>query len=282
MSTEEIINEADDTAAQNTDALADSETEISDGTGDTAVLLAPVEEEAAPEDIDVRHCRKIIEAVLFAAGYPVGYAKLGQVIGTSAGAAKRIVREYAEEYNNDEDGLPRGIMLLCFDGQLCTREAFGSYIREALGIKRGGNLSQSSIETLAVIAYNEPVTRAFVDTVRGVDSIYAMSALLEKQLIEVCGRLDVPGRPRLFRTTESFLRVFGMTSLEDLPEVCVPTTGIQEKISEADAVPESDSDITSLEDGAPETDGAEGDDTVANDDGVYTENDNISPENGEE
>ena len=194
------------------------------------------------------------------------------------------MREYAEEYNNDEDGLPRGIMLLCFDGscQLCTREAFGSYIREALGIKRGGNLSQSSIETLAVIAYNEPVTRAFVDTVRGVDSSYAMSALLEKQLIEVCGRLDVPGRPRLFRTTESFLRVFGMTSLEDLPEVCVPTTGIQEKISEAGAVPESDSDITSLEDGAPETDAAEGDDTVANDDGVYTENDNISPENGEE
>ena len=73
-----------------------------------------------------------------------------------------------------------------------------------------------------------------------------------------------------------------MTSLEDLPEVCVPTTGIQEKISEAGAVPESDSDITSLEDGAPETDGAEGDDTAANDDGVYTENDNISPENGEE
>lgn len=282
MSTEEMINETQSTEALSADAVSD--TDNTDGAEEAAELLAPVEEEAVAEDIDVRHCRKIIEAVLFAAGYPVGYAKLGQVIGTSAGAAKRIVREYAEEYNNDEDGFPRGIMLLCFDGscQLCTREAFGSYIREALGIKRGGNLSQSSIETLAVIAYNEPVTRAFVDTVRGVDSSYAMSALLEKQLIEVCGRLDVPGRPRLFRTTESFLRVFGMTSLEDLPEVCVPTTGIQEKISEAGAVPESDSDITSLEDGAPEADGAEGDDTVANDDGVYTENDNISPENGEE
>ena len=282
MSTEEMINETQSTETLSADAVSD--TDNTDGAEEAAELLAPVEEEAVAEDIDVRHCRKIIEAVLFAAGYPVGYAKLGQVIGTSAGAAKRIVREYAEEYNNDEDGLPRGIMLLCFDGscQLCTKEAFGSYIREALGIKRGGNLSQSSIETLAVIAYNEPVTRAFVDTVRGVDSSYAMSALLEKQLIEVCGRLDVPGRPRLFRTTESFLRVFGMTSLEDLPEVCVPTTGIQEKISEAGAVPESDSDITSLEDGAPETDGAEGDDTAANDDGVYEENDNISPENGEE
>lgn len=275
MSTEEMINETQNPEALSADTASD--TDNTDGAEEAAELLAPVEEEAVSEDIDVRHCRKIIEAVLFAAGYPVGYAKLGQVIGTSAGAAKRIVREYAEEYNNDEDGLPRGIMLLCFDGscQLCTREAFGSYIREALGIKRGGNLSQSSIETLAVIAYNEPVTRAFVDTVRGVDSSYAMSALLEKQLIEVCGRLDVPGRPRLFRTTESFLRVFGMTSLEDLPEVCVPTTGIQEKIAETGTVPESDNESTDVENGAPETGEEDGV-------GVYTENDNISPENGEE
>ena len=191
-----------------------------------------VEEEAPAEDIDIRHCQKIIEAVLFAAGYPVSYAKLGQVLGTTAGAAKRIVREYSEVYNSDSDSLPRGIMLLCFDGtcQLCTREQYGTYIREALGIRRGGNLSQSSVETLAVIAYNEPVTRAFVDTVRGVDSSYAVSALLEKQLIETCGRLEVPGRPKLYRTTENFLRVFGISSLDELPEVAVPTAGIQEKI----------------------------------------------------
>lgn len=191
-----------------------------------------VEEEAPAEDIDIRHCQKIIEAVLFAAGYPVSYAKLGQVLGTTAGAAKRIVREYSEVYNSDSDTLPRGIMLLCFDGtcQLCTREQYGTYIREALGIRRGGNLSQSSVETLAVIAYNEPVTRAFVDTVRGVDSSYAVSALLEKQLIEACGRLEVPGRPKLYRTTENFLRVFGISSLDELPEVAVPTAGIQEKI----------------------------------------------------
>ncbi|MGN1082470.1 MAG: SMC-Scp complex subunit ScpB [Candidatus Avispirillum sp.] len=204
-----------------------------------------VEEEAPAEDIDIRHCQKIIEAVLFAAGYPVSYAKLGQVLGTTAGAAKRIVREYSEVYNSDSDSLPRGIMLLCFDGtcQLCTREQYGTYIREALGIRRGGNLSQSSVETLAVIAYNEPVTRAFVDTVRGVDSSYAMSALLEKQLIEACGRLEVPGRPKLYRTTEDFLRVFGISSLDELPEVAVHTAGIQEKIeidSEEAASSESD------------------------------------------
>ena len=191
-----------------------------------------VEEEAPAEDVDIRHCQKITEAVLFAAGYPVSYKKLGQVLGTTAGAAKRIVREYSEIYNSDCDSTPRGIMLLCFDGacQLCTREQYGTYIREALGIRRGGNLSQSSVETLAVIAYNEPVTRAFIDTVRGVDSGYAVSALLEKQLIEACGRLEVPGRPKLYRTTENFLRVFGISSLDELPEVAVPTAGIQEKI----------------------------------------------------
>ena len=75
-----------------------------------------VEEEAPAEDVDIRHCQKITEAVLFAAGYPVSYKKLGQVLGTTAGAAKRIVREYSEIYNSDCDSTPRGIMLLCFDG----------------------------------------------------------------------------------------------------------------------------------------------------------------------
>ena len=191
-----------------------------------------VVEEAPPENIDVHHCRKIIEAVLFAAGYPVPYAKLASVLEISKGAVKRIVREYAEVYNKDDGDIPRGIMLLMFDGscQLCTREQYGTYVREALGIKRGGNLSQSSIETLAIVAYNEPVTRAYIETVRGVDSSYAVNSLVEKHLIESCGRLDVPGRPRLYRTTENFLRVFGLDSLADLPEVSVPTGGIQEKI----------------------------------------------------
>ncbi len=171
--------------------------------------------------LDVSDCQKIIEAVLFAAGHPVTYQKLGEVLGRSAKDIKDIVRDYMEQYNATNAPLPRGIMLVMFDEacQLCTREQYGTYIREALGIKRGGNLSQSSIETLAVIAYNEPVTRAFVDTVRGVDSSYGVSSLADKQLIEPCGRLDVPGRPILYRTTEHFLRVFGLSSLQELPKV---------------------------------------------------------------
>lgn len=201
-------------------------------TVESEITLEPVIEEAPPEDVDIRHCEKIIEAVLFAAGYPVSYEKLAAVLSLTRGAVKRIVREYAEVYNRADGDIPRGIMLLCYEAscQLCTCEQYGTYVREALGIKRGGNLSQSSIETLAIVAYNEPVTRAFIETVRGVDSTYAVNSLLEKNLIESCGRLDVPGRPRLYRTTENFLRVFGIESLSELPEVDVPTGYVQEKI----------------------------------------------------
>lgn len=179
------------------------------------------------EDFDVAHAKKVIEAILFAAGYPVTYAKIAEALSTTPGVIKKVVAEFTAEYNECE----RGIMMLAFDDscQLCTREKYGLYIREALGIKRGGNLSQSSIETLAVIAYNEPVTRAFIDTVRGVDSSYAVNSLSEKNLIEVCGKLDVPGRPNLYRTTENFLRVFGISSLDELPEVSVPTSLVQER-----------------------------------------------------
>ncbi len=162
----------------------------------------------------------IIEAVLFAAGYPVSYAKLASVTGGTPSEIKKLVNERADYYNTP-DSLPRGIMLLCFADscQLCTKSELGGYIRDALGIKRGGNLSASSLEVLAIVAYNEPVTRSFIDTVRGVDSSYAVNSLTEKHLIESCGRLDVPGRPMIYRTTEDFLRVFGMSSLGDLPEV---------------------------------------------------------------
>ncbi len=162
----------------------------------------------------------VIEAVLFAAGYPVSYAKLASVTGGTPAEIKKLVNSKMEYYNAP-DGISRGIMLLCFADscQLCTKSEYGAEIRDALGIRRGGNLSASSLEVLAVIAYNEPVTRSFIDTVRGVDSAYAVNSLSEKHLIEPCGRLDVPGRPILYRTTEDFLRVFGMSSLGDLPAV---------------------------------------------------------------
>ena len=159
-----------------------------------------------------------IEAVLYAAGYPVKYSKLSEVLGLDEKDVKTMVEHMATQFNKEDS--PRGINLLMFDEtcQFCTKEQYAPYIREALGIRRGGNLSASSLEVLAVVAYNQPVTRAYVDTVRGVDSSYAVNSLIDKGLIESCGRLDAPGRPMIYATTEKFLRVFGINSLDDLPK----------------------------------------------------------------
>ena len=168
--------------------------------------------------MQITNIESAIEAILYAAGYPVKYAKLSEVLGLEIRDVKTMVEHMAEQYNKEDS--PRGINLLVFEDtcQFCTKEQYAPYIREALGIKRGGNLSASSLEVLAVIAYNQPVTRAYVDTVRGVDSSYAMNSLIDKELIEACGRLDAPGRPMIYATTEKFLRVFGINSLDDLPQ----------------------------------------------------------------
>lgn len=205
---------------------------------DVGAVNAEVKPEVDADDPAFRIMAKsVVEAVLFAAGYPVKYEKIASVLGITAGKAKEIVKEYAKEYNGG-DNIPRGVILLTFDDacQLCTKEEFGTEVREALGIRCGGNLSPSSIEVLAIVAYNEPVTRAYVDTVRGVDSSYAITSLTDKHLIEVCGRLDVPGRPLLYRTTDDFLRVFGMQSLSDLPEVSIATSeDRQQSLPDVDA-----------------------------------------------
>ena len=158
-----------------------------------------------------------IEAILYAAGYPVKYTKIAEVLGLDVGNTKKLISLMAEEYNGEKS--KRGISLLMFEDtcQFCTKEPYAPYIREALGIRRGGNLSASSMEVLAIVAYNQPLTRTFVDQVRGVDSSYAMNSLIDKGLIESCGRLDAPGRPMLYVTTDKFLRVFGLNSLSELP-----------------------------------------------------------------
>lgn len=166
---------------------------------------------------EIRKIEGALEAILFAAGHPVSYEKIGEALELTPGDAKRIAEHLAEKYNSNTDG---GIMMLLFPDncQLCTREDYVPYVRIALGIRRGGNLSNSALEVLAIVAYNQPVTRSFIDTVRGVDSAYAVGSLIDKELIEPCGRLDAPGRPTLLATTEKFLRVFGLNDLGDLPE----------------------------------------------------------------
>ncbi len=166
---------------------------------------------------ELKNIEGAIEAILYAAGYPVKYSKLAEVLGLDEKNTKKLIEHMSSEFNSEKS--KRGVNLLMFDDtcQFCTKEQYAPYIREALGIRRGGNLSASSMEVLAVVAYNQPLTRSFVDQVRGVDSSYAMNSLIDKGLIEACGRLDAPGRPMLYVTTEKFLRVFGLSSLSELP-----------------------------------------------------------------
>ena len=182
--------------------------------------MRPLDEQKILTETEMK---RIIEAVLFAAGHPVAFAKLAEVMNTDAEEVRRVVTEYKDEYDGGE--LPRGIQLLILGNacQIVTKEVFSEYIKNALGIKDGGNLSRASLETLAIIAYNQPVTRGYVEQVRGVESSYSVGALLERELICEMGRLEVPGRPRLYGTTEKFLRIFGLSSLEELPPVTSPT-----------------------------------------------------------
>ena len=159
-----------------------------------------------------------LEAILFAAGHPISYATLARVFEMTPSKVRDRVLEFSLKYNNSE--IPRGVILLVFNDscQLCTKKYYLNEIREALGIRKSGTLSTSSMEVLAIVAYNQPVTRMFVDTLRRADSSYAMNNLLDRGLIESKGRLDAPGRPMLYGTTNDFLRCFGLKDLKELPQ----------------------------------------------------------------
>lgn len=214
---------------------------------DSSQAGATQADSAAQLTVSIRRMEQAIEAILFAAGYPVTYEKLSSVIGLSVYEVRSLVAHMSDAFEE------RGIQLLRFPDacQLCTREEFAPYIREALGIRRGGNLSASSMEVLAVVAYNQPVTRAYIDTIRGVDSSYAVSSLLDKGLIEVTGHLEAPGRPALLGTTEKFLRVFGLASLSDLPK----TESLSVGVAGSDDSSDSNASSNSGRGGDSQTDG---------------------------
>ena len=156
-----------------------------------------------------------LEAILFAAGEPVPAARLSLVLGTDEEEVLRTAGDLAESYRREE----RGLRILRLDGklQMCSAPEYAPLITKTLEQRKPPMLSQPALETLAIVAYFQPVTRAYIDRVRGVDSSYTVSVLNERGLIEVCGRLDVPGRPSLFKTTDAFLRTMGLQDLSDLP-----------------------------------------------------------------
>ena len=156
-----------------------------------------------------------LEAILFAAGEPVPAARLSLVLETDEEEILRTAEELAETYRREE----RGMRILRLDGklQMCSAPEYAPLITKTLEQRKPPMLSQPALETLAIVAYFQPVTRAYIDRVRGVDSSYTVSVLNERGLIEVCGRLDVPGRPSLFKTTDAFLRTMGLRDLSELP-----------------------------------------------------------------
>ena len=194
-----------------------------------------------------------IEAILFAAGHPISYATLARVFETTPAKIKETVMNYAEIYN--ASSIPRGVILLTYTDscQLCTKKYYLAEIRDALGIKKSGTLSTSSLEALAIVAYNQPVTRAFVDTLRRADSSYAMNNLIDRGLIESKGRLDAPGRPMLFGTTSDFLRAFGLNGLSELPKTTEEIQSMFEKVIATQQTEELVQEEIDLSDGIIDT-----------------------------
>ena len=159
----------------------------------------------------------VIESILFVSGEPVAVVRIAAVMGVSdfdvIAAANRMRDKYSFER--------RGIRLVIIDDslQLCSSPEFADYIRLALETRKPPQLSQPALEVLSIIAYFQPVTRAYIEQIRGVDSSYTVGLLLDRGFVESCGRLAVPGRPIIYRTTPVFLRTFGLESLRELPEL---------------------------------------------------------------
>ena len=172
--------------------------------------------------MDTKELASAAEALLFAAGEPVHIDRLCLALGADRGEVEGALKGLEDYYAFER----RGIRLLRMEDswQLCSAPEYAQAIRRAFEIRRPAKLSPPALEVLAIIAYYQPVTRAYVDQIRGVDSAYTVGLLLERNLIEECGRLQVPGRPRQYRTTQTFLRSFHLESLEDLP----PLPGMDE------------------------------------------------------
>lgn len=156
-----------------------------------------------------------ILAILFAGGEAVEIGRVAEAIGLDVETMVKYLPNLRDAL--EDAGMPFELLSLEGKLQLCTQAEYAQVIQKALELRRNQPLSQAALEVLAIIAYNQPVTRSFVEQVRGVDSSGVVTSLQEKGLIEESGRLELPGRPISYRTTSNFLRCFGIESIEQLP-----------------------------------------------------------------
>ena len=161
--------------------------------------------------------KSIIESLWFVSGDPLTVKDLSNALEISIKTTKSILEEMIDEYDDEK----RGIKLISINGeyQLVSKAENSNYIQKLLKKNKRQSLSQASLESLAIIAYKQPITRVDIDEIRGVKSESAMQRLLEKDLIKEVGRLEVPGRPILYGTTDEFLRQFGLKELKELPSL---------------------------------------------------------------
>lgn len=169
------------------------------------------------DTLEMKEVEAAIEGILFASGEPVTVDRICMAMDMDRPTVELVLQKLADYYAYER----RGMRLLKMEDsyQLCSAPEYGGIIRHAFEVRKPAKLSQPALEVLTIIAYYQPTTRAYVDQIRGVDSAYTMGLLLDRHLIEECGRLQVPGRPRLYRTTQAFLRAFHLQSLDDLPEM---------------------------------------------------------------
>lgn len=192
----------------------------------------------------MREIEAAIEGILFASGEPVHVDRICMALEMDRPTVEKVLQKLMDYYAYER----RGIRLLRMEDswQMCSSPDHADVIRRAFEIRKPAKLSQPALEVLTIVAYYQPTTRAYVDQIRGVDSSYTMGLLLERKLIEECGRLQVPGRPHLYRTTKQFLRAFHLTSLEDLPEMPDLGGDGQMRLSETGEIIDPDRDAREI------------------------------------
>lgn len=165
--------------------------------------------------MEAEKLKSAIEAILFACGTPAELTKIAQALEIKEEKAEELLKSLMEDYSSRKSGIK--IVRLGKSYQMCTEKEYAEIIRTVLDLRRNSPLSQAALEVLAIIAYNQPVTKAFVEQIRGVDCSGVVSSLVARELIEEKGRLELPGRPLIYGTTENFLRCFNVSDVSELP-----------------------------------------------------------------
>lgn len=191
--------------------------------------------------MDLKNMQGALEAILFAAGEPIELSRLADSLEIDEETIVSVLENLGAALDERESGLC--LLRLGDKYQLCTRTQYAQDVRNILEIKKNAPLSNAAFEVLAIIAYNQPVTKSFVEQIRGVDCSGVMASLCQKSLIEEKGRLDLPGRPLIYGTTPEFLRCFCVSSLEELP----PLPGAEQQLSMEDAIENTENEIMQAE-----------------------------------